>query len=72
MSEWFNFALYVLKELVSMVFGWELGLGFSFGDFVLACMVVSIVVSALVVKSSHISSGDSKFNIPIGRGSKDE
>ena len=57
MSEWFEFSLYAVKEFVLMVFNWDLDLGFSVGDFCLACSIIGIVVTALVVKSAHISSG---------------
>ena len=72
MSDWFEFALYVLTEIVGMVFDWNLDLGFSVGDLIVACAVIGVVVSALVVKSSHISSSDSKFNIPIGKGKSND
>ena len=70
MNYWFKFALYGLKELVLMVFNWDLGLGFSVGDLLLASSVIGVVGSALIVKSAHISSGDSRINISGGIGRK--
>ena len=70
MADWFAFALHVLTEVVGMVFDWELDLGFSVGDLIVACAVIGVVVSALVVKSSRISSGDSKLNFPVGRSNE--
>lgn len=57
MAAWFEFALYALKSLVSMVFSLDLGdLGFSFGDFHIAVLVISIVAVALIVKVGHFRS----------------
>lgn len=57
MSYWFEFFLYAVKSLVLMFFDWDLGIGFSVGDLILACAVIGIVVSALIVKSAHIGQG---------------
>lgn len=52
MSEWFNFALYALSEIVSMIFRLDTGLGFSLGDFDVAALLIGLIASALVVKAS--------------------
>lgn len=54
MAEWVEFTLYAVKEFVSCLFGLDLDLGFSLGDFIVACAVLGIVASALIVKSAHI------------------
>lgn len=53
MSEWFEFALYAVSKLVTTVFGWDIGLGFSLGDFWVASMVIGIIISALVLRVSR-------------------
>lgn len=55
MSEWFNFALYALKEIVKTVFNLDVGLGFSLGDFEIACLVIGLVATALIVKTGSFA-----------------
>lgn len=51
MADWFNFALYALRQIVSKVFTMDLGLGFTLGDFDVACLVIGLVGTALLVKT---------------------
>lgn len=71
MAEWINFLFYAVKEIVKMVFSWNIGLGFSLGDFFVAVSVVSIVVSALLIKSAHIGGGRIDFEIKGGTRNND-
>lgn len=50
MTDWFNFALYALQQLVSTLFQLDNGLGFTLGDIEIALLVIGIVATALVVK----------------------
>lgn len=56
MVAWFEFAIYVLQQLVSTVFSLDLGLGFSLGDLEVALLVIGIVATALVVKTGSAAS----------------
>lgn len=70
MSQWFEFALFAITEFVSMIFDIDLpGLGFSIGDFLVAAAVISVVVSALVIKSGHLGGGRIDFTV---RGDRHE
>lgn len=51
MVAWFEFAIYVLQQLVSTVFSLDTGLGFSLGDLEVALLVIGIVATALIVKT---------------------
>lgn len=48
MSELFNFCILILESMVSCWFGLDLG-GYSFGEFLVAVLVVSVFVSSLVI-----------------------
>lgn len=56
MAAWFNFALYALKTIVSTVFNLDLGLGFSLGDFEIACLVIGMIATALIIKTGSFAS----------------
>lgn len=56
MAAWFEFAIYVLQQLVSTVFSLDLGLGFTLGDLEVALLVIGIVATALVVKTGSAAS----------------
>lgn len=58
MAAWFEFAIYVLQQLVSTVFSLDLGLGFSLGDLEVALLVIGIVATALVVKTGSAASSE--------------
>lgn len=68
MVDWFNFALYALQQLVSMMFGLDLGLNFSLGDFEVALLVIGMIATALIIKTgssvqvSHTHDTRSKFD----------
>lgn len=59
MADWFNFSLYALQQIVNKVFTLDLGLGFSLGDFEVACLVIGMIATALVVKTGSFAS----FNV---------
>ena len=63
MSDWFNFYLTALQKIVSTVFDLDLGIGFSLGDIEIALLVLSIVATALIIKSTHLS------GVTVGGGS---
>lgn len=54
MTEWFEFSLYAIKKIVSMVFDLDIGIGFSLGDLEIALLLIGVIASALVVKVSHV------------------
>lgn len=58
MTDWFNFALYALQELVTTVFSLDLGIGFSLGDFEVALLLIGLIATALVVKTGSSLSGE--------------
>lgn len=58
MADWFNFALYTLRQIVSKVFAMDLGLGFTLGDFEVACLVIGMVGTALIVKTGSFVTFD--------------
>lgn len=58
MAEWFNFALYALQQIVSMVFNLDLGIGFSLGDFEIALLLIGVIATALVVKIGSAASNE--------------
>lgn len=49
MRDFMEFCLQVLSEFVSMLFGFSLG-GYSYGNFVVVCVLVSVLIGALVIK----------------------
>lgn len=51
MRDFMVFCLEVLKQLVSLYFNFDLG-GYSYGNFLVACMLVSLLLGALVIKFS--------------------
>lgn len=55
MGEFFNFCLTVLSGLVGALFGLDLG-GYSFGDFIVALLVVNVFVSSLVISFRRANS----------------
>lgn len=58
MTEWFNFSLYALQQIVTKVFSLNLGLGFTLGDFEVACLVIGMIATALIVKTGSFASFD--------------
>lgn len=48
MQELMDFCIYVLKAMVGSWFGLNLG-SYSFGDFLVAVLVVSVFLSSLVI-----------------------
>lgn len=73
MAAWFEFAIYVLQQLVSTVFSLDLGLGFTLGDLEVALLVIGIVATALIVKTGSAASqeviGAKKYTEKINRAS---
>ena len=57
MRDFFEFSLFIFRNLISSWFDLDIG-GYSYGSFLTACLVLSIFVSALVLKfrSSDVSS----------------
>lgn len=73
MTDWFEFAITALQQIVSMVFDLDLGLGFTLGDFEVALLLIGVIATALVVKigsqanneimaAKHISDRSNKHN----------
>lgn len=56
MADWFNFSLYALQQIVSKVFSLNLGLGFTLGDFEVACLVIGMIATALIIKTGSFAS----------------
>lgn len=50
MQAWVNFFIQSIQKLVTTLFSLDLGVGFSFGDLIIACLVIGLVGSALIVK----------------------
>lgn len=48
MREVMDFCLYVLQKMVAVLFGLDIG-GYSFGDFLVAVLVVTVFISSLVI-----------------------
>lgn len=73
MAAWFEFAIYVLQQLVSTVFSLDLGLGFTLGDLEVALLVIGIVATALIVKTGSAASqeviGAKRYTEKINRAS---
>lgn len=73
MADWFEFTLDAVKSFVSMLFRLEIpDIGFTLGDVLLACAVLGIVGSALIIKSAHLGvdrSYGSKGTFRTGSGS---
>lgn len=55
MADWFNFSLYALQQIVSKVFSLNLGLGFTLGDFEVACLVIGMIATALIIKTGSFA-----------------
>lgn len=74
MAAWFEFAIYVLQQLVSTVFSLDLGLGFTLGDLEVALLVIGIVATALIVKTGSAASqevlGAKRYTEKINRASR--
>lgn len=56
MIDWFNFSLYALQQIVTKVFSLDLGLGFTLGDFEVACLVIGMIATALIIKTGSFAS----------------
>lgn len=65
MFEFVNFCAEVLTQLVDMLFSIDIG-GYSYGDFLVAFLLVSVLVSSLVVRFGR--SGGSVSAPPRIRG----
>lgn len=50
MSAFFDFVIYAVSSIVTLLFSLSLGLGFSVGDLIVALMVISVIGSALVLR----------------------
>lgn len=49
MRDFMAFCLQILGKLVSMLFDFSLG-GYSYGNFLVVCLLVSVLIGALVVR----------------------
>lgn len=70
MGDFFDFCLDILGDLVSALFDLDLG-DYSFGDFLVAILVVNVFVSALVISFRRANSNVGGAARPprSGRGS---
>lgn len=50
MSEFFDFFLYLIQYIVRFLLSIPLGLGFSYGDTMIGLSILSVLVSALVIR----------------------
>ncbi|GEM_PF-7012881 len=71
MAEFFDFFLYLIRTMVTFMFSIDLGIGFTFGDAMVGITILSVLISALVIryKSEKISTGGgyaSRSNTPKG------
>ena len=55
MRDLMDFCLYILKKLVGVWFGFDLG-SYSYGDFLVAVLVVSVFVGSLVISFRRVGS----------------
>lgn len=65
MAEFFDFYLYFIRVIVEFLFSIDLGIGFTFGDAMIGITILSVLITALVVRynSERISlSGDAKID----------
>lgn len=65
MREFIDFTLFVLSSLVEVIFSLDIG-GYSFGDFCVVALIVSVFISSLVIKFRN-SGSVSSVNRPIHR-----
>lgn len=52
MTDFIEFCLYVLKEIVGTWFSLDIG-GYTFGDFLVGVLVIAIFISSLVISFRH-------------------
>lgn len=50
MIQWFSFYLDMIRQLVTLVFSLETGLGFSLGDFEVSLFLICLIGTALIIK----------------------
>ncbi len=63
MSDLFDFCILILQSMVSCWMGLDLG-GYSFGEFLVAVLVVSVFVSSLVISFRGSSSRPGSLTRP--------
>ena len=68
MRDFIDFSLLVLKKMVGCWFGLDLG-NYSFGDFLVAVLVVSVFVGSLVISFRRANSAGSVSRPMRHRGS---
>lgn len=69
MREFIDFCLYCLGQLVELLFGVDIG-GYSYGDFMVAALVVGVFVSSLVISFRKSNSAGSAARPMRQSGSK--
>lgn len=59
MSDFFDFFLYFVKQIVTFLFSIDLGIGFTFAEGIVGITILSVLISSLVIRyhSERISSG---------------
>lgn len=70
LSDWLEFVLYAIREIVSYYFSvLQLGsLEFTLGEFLVVCGVLGVVARALILRSAHISENPTEINAPSRSG----
>lgn len=63
MKEVMDFCLYILQKIVASLFALNLG-GYSFGQFLVAVLVVSVFISCLVVSFKRGSGSPASLTRP--------
>lgn len=66
-SDWAEFTLTIIKELVDTSFNMSTGWG-TWGAICLSCSILGIVARALILKSAHISENPTEINAPSRSG----
>lgn len=49
-ADWFNFMIYAIQQIISLLGGITLDLGFSVLEFMIAACVIGIVIHALLLR----------------------
>lgn len=55
MADWAQFSLYAVRNIVQTVFSLDCGNGWSLGDFDIACLIIGMVATALVIKTGSFA-----------------
>lgn len=71
-ASWFQFLIYAISEIVTMVFSLDTGLGFSLGDVDVALLLIGIVATAFVVKTGSALSSEVSAGIREVRSNKED